>query len=274
MQQTAAIIEQVAATLDAIRARHPLVHCLTNEVVKNYTANLLLAVGAAPAMVEDPDEATQFTPVADALLINLGTLKQQQIETMRVAVGAAACAGKPWVLDPVAVGPLGKRTTFANEILQKNPALVRGNASEILSLAGYDGNARGPDSTASSDDARNAAVQLARRQGAVVLVTGPVDYATDGRQVVAVHNGHPLMTRVTGVGCAMGALAAACVAVAPDRQSAAVATAVILGIAGEQAAVKTQSVGSYQIALLDALDQLTSEQIRKHARMQNLEDRS
>lgn len=257
----------VANILERLRTLRPLVHCMTNHVVKNFTANVLLAIGAAPAMVEHPDEAEQFAAAADALLINLGTLDEAQMAAMRRAIPAANGARKPWVLDPVAVGPLDIRTRFAAEILAHKPRVIRGNASEILALAGFAGGGRGVDSGAESRAARDAARTLAEKTGGAVLVTGQTDYILGEGREIAVSNGHLLLTRVTGVGCAMGAINAACAAVASSPVDACVATAVLLGIAGERAALQTARPGTFQIALLDALDALDVHLIRAHARI-------
>ncbi|WP_199781137.1 hydroxyethylthiazole kinase, partial [Cronobacter malonaticus] len=128
-----------APVVTQLRRHAPLVHCITNDVVQNFTANVLLALGASPAMVVDTEEAAQFAAIADALLINLGTLTHPQQQAMRAAIDSACAAGKPWTLDPVAVGALTLRTEFAQEILARRPAAIRGNASEIRALAGESG---------------------------------------------------------------------------------------------------------------------------------------
>lgn len=259
---------QAADVLAAIRARHPLVHCLTNGVVKNFTANALLALGAAPAMVEHPEEAALFAGFADALLINPGTLATWEVAPIEAAAPAAAKADKPWVLDPVAVGPLPVRTRLARALLEHKPTLIRGNASEIIALAGQEGKGRGVDSGDAAEAAIEAARSLARRTGGAVLVTGPVDYATDGGDAIGIANGHILLTRVTGVGCAQGAVAAACAAVAPSPLIAAVAAALIMGIAGDVAAEHAASPGSFAVALLDALDMMAPDTLTMRARIQ------
>ncbi len=262
-------IDSVVRTLEQLRKRRPLVHCLTNGVVKNFTANVLLAIGAAPAMVEHPEEAAQFAGIADALLVNLGTLDEPQMAAMPRAIGSALAAGKPWVLDPVAVGPLGVRTVFAREIVQKRPAIVRGNASEIIALAGQAGRGRGVDSGDSAETAIEAARALARQTGGAVLTTGATDYATDGTHTLACHNGHILLTRVTGVGCAQGALTAACAAVAESPLAAAAASAVLMGVAGDRAARVGARPGTFAVALLDALDELDPAILRKEAKLES-----
>lgn len=262
MKTSRDFIEEAAAMLTQLRKEAPLVHCITNDVVASYTANCLLAVGAAPAMIPDPNEARQFAAVASALLINVGTITEAQADAMRAAVDSANSAGRPWVLDPVAVGALTLRTSLANELKLKMPALIRGNASEIIALAGFKASGRGVDSTAAVDEAREAASMLAEETGAAVLVTGPVDIAVSrGKPVVSISNGTPLMTRVTGVGCAQGAICAALATLSEDKHAVAVATALVMAVAGDMAAEKTSRPGSFQIALLDALDAVGAEEL-------------
>jgi hydroxyethylthiazole kinase len=239
-----------------LRSGAPLVHCLTNLVVTNFTANVLLAIGAAPAMVVAREEVAQFAPIAHALSVNLGTLDEPQARAIRLAVDAARDADKPWVLDPVAVGPLSFRTAFAFDLLDAKPAVIRGNASEIISLSGGAASGRGVDSTAATDAALDAAQVLALKSQAIVAVTGATDYITDGRRVVALANGSPLMTRVTGVGCALSATVAAFVGMAPSRAAwfdATVAAIAYSTIAGELAARDAALPGSFAVAYLDRL---------------------
>ena len=258
----------LAAVLENLRKNNPLILSLTNNVVQNITANMLLAVGAAPVMLNDSAECEQLLGAcANGLLVNVGTLSLPQTELMRNAVDAAHAAGLPWVLDPVAVGLLRFRTEFCHELLAMRPTLIRGNASEIMALAGEAAGGRGTDATEESSAAVQSARKLAQQCGCTVLVTGPVDYVTDGERVLALGNGDPLMTRVTGVGCAMGALAAACVAAAPDAFTGAAACAAILGIAGERAAARCPRPGSFAAALLDELDALTPTDVADFARV-------
>lgn len=258
----------LAAVLENLRKKNPLILSLTNNVVQSITANMLLAVGAAPVMLNDAAECEQLLSVcANGLLVNVGTLSHPQAELMRAAVDAAHAAGVPWVLDPVAVGLLRFRTEFCHELLAMRPTLIRGNASEIMALAGEAAGGRGTDTTEESSAAVQSARKLAQQCGCTVLVTGPVDYVTDGERVLALGNGDPLMTRVTGVGCAMGALAAACVAAAPDAYTGAAACAAILGIAGERAAARCPRPGGFAGALLDELDALTPAEVAEFMRI-------
>lgn len=258
-----------AEVLSTLRERRPLILCLTNNVVQNITANMLLATGAVPVMLTHSDEIKDLLhSCANGMLVNVGTLNEAQAQTMQSAVVEAQRARVPWVLDPVAVGLLRYRTTVCSNLLQSPPAMIRGNASEIIALAGAEGAlCRGVESTAESAAAISAAQALARRTGAAVLVTGETDYATDGTSTYACSNGDELMTRVTGVGCAMGALAAACLASAPTPLAAAISTAAILGIAGERAAAKSSLPGTFAALLLDELAALTPDNLADCARI-------
>ena len=261
--------EIAASVLRTLRERKPLILSLTNNVVQNITANMLLATGAVPVMLTHSEEIRDLLhSCANGMLINLGTLSEEQVATMQQAVADAAQAGVPWVLDPVAVGLLKFRTHFCEKLLTTPPAMIRGNASEIIALAGAEGAlCRGVESAAESEAAIAAAQTLARRTGAAVLVTGETDYATDGTTTIACGNGHPLMTQVTGVGCSMGALCAACIASADTSLHAAAACAAILGLAGERAAAKAPHPGTFAALLLDELHALTEEDLLNDAKL-------
>ncbi|MCW3478722.1 hydroxyethylthiazole kinase [Neisseriaceae bacterium JH1-16] len=244
--------------LSRVRAAAPLVHCLTNSVVTNFTANVLLAFGAAPAMVVAREEVADFAAIAGALSVNVGTLNAEQAEAIRLAVASAILAGTPWVLDPVAAGALAFRTDFCRELLDARPAAIRGNASEIRALAGLASAGRGVDSQDSSEAAIDAARTLAERCGAVVAVTGEVDYVTDGQRVLAITAGDPLLTRVTGTGCSLSALVAAFLAGADDRLTAVASACATMAVAGQLAAREAPTPGRFAVALLDQLSLLDS----------------
>jgi hydroxyethylthiazole kinase len=248
-----------AGLLGSLRERSPLVQCLTNVVVSDVTANALLAIGAAPAMVDVPGEAGAMAGVADAVLVNLGTPAPHQQQAMLEAAEAAVDTGTPWVLDPVAVGSLPVRTRLAHELLAIGPTVVRGNPSEIRALAGLDVGGRGVDSTASVDEATEAAVGLAAQHGAVVAVSGAVDVVTDGERTVRVANGDELLTRMTGGGCALGAVVAAYAGLGGDPVETTVAAVAAYGVAAERAAETAGGPGSFAVALLDRLADLDAE---------------
>ncbi|GAA1930680.1 hypothetical protein GCM10009737_35780 [Nocardioides lentus] len=244
----------LAGALARLREQAPLVQCLTNAVVMPLTANGLLALGASPAMVDVPQEAGPFARVASGVLVNLGTPHAAQREAMREAVTAAEEAGTPWVLDPVAIGALPVRTALAAELVERRPAVVKGNASEVMALAGLGGGGRGTDSADDVAAALPAARELAARTGGVVVVTGPVDLVTDGVLEVRVPGGHPLLTRVTGGGCLLGAVVAA-FAGSSAPLVAATAACAWYGAAAAAAGRRPGAggPGSFAVALLDEL---------------------
>jgi len=256
-----------AIALSAIRNSAPLIHNMTNIVVANVTANALLAIGASPAMVENTEEAAELAAVAGAVVVNLGTLSPEWAAAMRLATQRAQAAKRPWLLDPVAVGALGYRTRLANDLLQYRPAIIRGNASEISALAGDATGGKGVDSTLSSNAAIEAAQALARRSGAVVVISGAIDYVTDGTRLIGISNGHPIMTRVTGMGCTASAIGGAYLAVSEDPFLAAVLAMVTMGVVGEAAYAKAAAPGSFQTAFIDALYQIEAGDLARGMRL-------
>ena len=259
------LISFTCSALDEMRSHPPLVQCITNGVVMNFTANVLLSLGAAPAMVDIPAEAAAFARVASGLLVNLGTPTAEQRDAMIEAVAAANDAGTPWVLDPVAVGFLPVRTPLAFALRDLRPTVVRGNPSEIIALAGAGTGGRGVDSSDEVDAALAAADALAGMTGGVIAVSGPVDIITDGRELVRIDNGHPLLTRVTGGGCALGAVITAFAAVDADRFATTVAAATVYTVAAELAAEAAAGPGSFAVAFVDALATVNAEDIARRA---------
>lgn len=260
---------EVADILASVRARHPLVHNITNYVVMNSTANALLSLGASPIMAHAIEEVEEMVAISGALVLNIGTLSKPWIEAMFKAGLHAKARGVPVVLDPVGAGASHLRTETARDLVkQVRPGFLRGNASEILALGADVGGARGVDTQHTVSQARSAAVALARTHGMTVAVTGPEDYVTDGRREARIRNGHPLMARVTGTGCAATAITGAFAATEPDPFQAAVAALVVFGLAGEWAAQQAQHPGSFGIALIDGLDAVTPASVRTGARFE------
>ena len=258
-------IDNAIAALADLRAARPLVHNITNYVAMTVSANALLAVGASPAMVHAVEEVEDFVAISSALVVNIGTLSPAWVEAMRRATAKAVALGKPWVLDPVGCGATPYRTGVAVELAGLRPTIIRGNASEVMRLAGAAGaGGKGVDSTAGSDAALPAAMALARRTGAVVAITGAVDFATDGEAVVAVEAGDPLMTLSTALGCALSAVTGAFAAVRPPLEAAVYALAVY-GAAGSDAASRCRGPGHLPAELSDALHAADEPMIRRHA---------
>lgn len=241
-----------------VRAQQPLIHCLTNQVVQNFTANILLAIGASPAMVIAAEEVQSFVTISDGLLINIGTVTQQSAHSMVLAAQQAMQAQVPWVLDPVAVSPaLSFRTHLAQELLNLRPQVIRANAAEVLMLAGEQSSAKGPDSQDSTELALGAANKLAQQYQTIVAVTGETDYITDGTTVYAVRGGNHALTRVTGTGCSLSAMVAALIAGVEDKLMATATACYMMKKAGEDAE-KNAGLGTFAVSLLDQLSLLGS----------------
>lgn len=269
LQQPDRLADTTGALLAAVRNNGPLVQCITNIVVANFTANTLLALRAAPAMVDITGEAGLFAGVADGVLINLGTPSAEQREAMREAAAGANQAGTPWVLDPVAIGALPVRTDLAVDLIRFRPTAVRGNASEILALAGAGSGGRGVDATDSTATAATAAITFAREHDNVIAVSGPEDLITDGTVTVRVANGDALLTRMTGGGCALGSVIAAVLAVRGQISTldATASAHAIYGIAAERGARGAAGPGSFAVRFLDALASLSPEEAVAAARV-------
>ena len=259
--------DQIWRLLSAIRERRPLVHNITNFVVMNNSANALLALGASPAMVHSSDEVEDFVALSQALVVNIGTLYSEQIAAGKLAAIRAKAAGIPWVFDPVGAGATPYRQAAAVALARLGPSVIRGNGSEILALAQQARAGQGVDSLHGSEAALDAARKLAEDSGAAIAITGEVDYVTDGRRVVEIHNGHALMTRVTGLGCSATAVIGAFLAVESDALAATVAALAVFGVAGEISAEKARGPGSLQVELLDALYALDAATLTARARV-------
>lgn len=254
--------------MSAVREQEPLVQCLTNSVVMDITANVLLAIGASPAMCDTPTESAEFAAVASGVLVNAGTPSYEQYAGMRAAVAGATAAGTPWVLDPVACGGLTERTRFQRSIALEKPSAIRGNASEIIALAHLDENAaggRGVDSADTADAAIPAARALAERTGGVVGISGATDIVVSEGRITRITGGDPLMQKVIGTGCSLGAVVAAYLSVGADPHDAVVAAHAHHSAAGAKAAKTASAPGSFKVAWLDTLYTLTSDELEQYA---------
>ncbi|MDB5999099.1 MAG: Hydroxyethylthiazole kinase [Rhizobacter sp.] len=252
-------LRQVWDDVAAVRAQAPLVHNITNLVVINITANALLAAGASPVMAHAHEEVADMVAIAQALVINIGTLDPYWVQSMALAMKAAAAKPIPIVFDPVGAGATPYRNRTIEELLAvASPSVIRGNASEIMSVAGTASQTRGVDSSAQANDALRSAQALAKRIQGTVCVSGETDHVLDATgRWARLSNGHVWMTRITGTGCAATALIGAFCAVQPDAWRACVSAMALMGVAGELATelvqTRSQGVGSLQAALLDAL---------------------
>ncbi len=247
------------STIDVVRERAPLVHCITNYVVVNFVANGLLAAGAAPVMAHAHTEVGDMAGIADALYLNIGTLDPAQVEAMRLAAVAASEKGIPVVLDPVGAGATRYRTETALALLEEfRITCLRGNGGEIAALLGETAQVRGVEGSTTADPTTLAA-KAALHFGTLVAVTGPVDIVSDGRQHIEIDLGHPWMSRVSGTGCLLSAVVAAFLAVAPENRLKATGNALAyFAAAGEEAHRRAQDLGlgAFAGAFLDALSMI------------------
>ncbi|HCH03034.1 MAG TPA: hydroxyethylthiazole kinase [Vibrio sp.] len=262
------LIEQITQALTSLREQKPLVVNITNYVVMNNTANALLAIGASPIMAHSKQEIAEMMSFAGALVVNIGTLDSAWTERMMFAVEQANANNKVVVLDPVGCGASQLRTNTSRQIAQlANKLIIRGNASEVIALAGEQAQSKGVDALDSSDAALSAASFLVNEYGANVVISGESDYIVTNTQTVKLNNGHPMMPCVTGMGCTLSALTGAFAAVGDDSGLAATA---VLGVVGEIAAEQARGPGSLQMALLDELYQLDVQTLSQRLKVERL----
>ena len=269
MMRKEEIQKQIEQAVRDVKAQNPMAGSITNSVTVNFVANAQLAVGGSAAMVYLPDEGEALVAGGGAIYLNMGTLFPIYEQTIPRAAKAAHDAGKPWVLDPVGLGIGSLRTQLVNELKQYKPAIVRGNASEIIALAGLWGlegeaadlsRVRGVDTTDTVDAARDAAVALARYTGGAVVVSGEVDLITDGTTVAKSHGGSPLMSKITGCGCSQGGVLAV-YACAADPFTAAICGTAVYNVAGTRAAAVADAPASFKVAFIDELYRATAQDI-------------
>jgi hydroxyethylthiazole kinase len=255
--------------LNELRERKPLVHQITNYVVMNETANATLALGALPVMAHAREEVEEMVALAGALVLNIGTLSPHWVEAMLLAGKAANEHGVPVVLDPVGAGATRFRTDTARRLLDEvKVAVLRGNQGEIATLVGVKAEVRGVESIGVSGEPADLAHAAARNLGLVASVTGPIDHVSDGERALAVANGHPLLSAVTGTGCMSSAITGCFLAVARDTPlEAAAAALAAFGIAAEDAARDAKGPGSFHVGLYDALAALEPETLDARAKI-------
>lgn len=252
----------------AVREKAPLVHNITNFVVMNVTANALLALGASPIMAHAISELDELLGIASALVLNIGTLDSAWIESMGAAAIAAGKRGIPIVLDPVGAGASRLRTETALRLIaMQRPAILRGNPSELLALAGAAGSTKGVDSAHGTADAEEAARSLANALGCVVVASGAVDFLTDGKTDLHLSGGTALMPRITGMGCTSTALIGAFAAVADSPLRAAVAGMAVMKVAAEMGAENASGPGTLQVHFLDALHHLSQDDFSRRLKL-------
>ena len=259
----------LAGLLAAVRSHRPLVHHITNSVTINDCANITISAGAAPVMAEAPEEVAEMVSAAGALVLNIGTLSQGQVDAMLIAGRRANVLGIPVILDPVGAGATRFRTETAWRLLDSlDVAVLKGNAGEIGVLAGTGGSVRGVDSGGIAGDPVETVRECARATGTVVAMTGPVDVVADKRRVFQVRNGNPMMDHLSGTGCMAASVTGAFAAIADDYAVSSAAALAAFGLAGERAAAGARGPYSFRTALFDELSVLTPGDLAEHARLE------
>ena len=264
--------------LEKVRAATPLVHCITNYVTVNDVANALLACGGSPIMSDEPRDVEDITTICGGLCINIGTLNASSIQGMHLAGERAKSLGHPVLLDPVGAGASVLRTETALAILEQiRPEVIRGNISEIKTLALGSGTTKGVDADAADtvtehnlDSMVSFAKSFAQKTGAVVAITGAIDLVADGTTCYVIRNGRPEMSRITGTGCQLSAIAAAYAVANPENKTEAVAAAVaMMGLAGEigfRALQPGEGNSTLRNRIIDAIYNMDAETLNRGAR--------
>ena len=272
MDQTSTLIEHIVEAWTQLQTQQPLVQCMTNSVAANYAANVLLAAGASPAMIDNPFEAESFTSISAALSINLGTPTTEQMQAMHISAQTAQRTNTPWVLDPVGYGTILKwRSDMVDELLHYTPTVIRGNASEISTLSGNQVQSKGVDSTLDSVDVYNQAKVLLEH-AECIAISGESDFilTKEFDAVIQVNGGSYLQPKITATGCALGALIAAYCAVATPT-IATIAAHTHFAIAGKLAFEQTKMLGHFNVAFMDYIHSLNPDLIQQYADIQIIE---
>jgi hydroxyethylthiazole kinase len=244
----------IGRSLQLIRERKPLIHQITNYVVMNETANATLALGALPVMAHAIEEVEEFAAVADAVVLNIGTLSTPWVDAMLLAGIVANQKGIPVVLDPVGAGATRFRTETSLRILdQVDVAVLCGNAAECASLVGIETKIRGVESQGVEGNLDELARAAALKFDVIASMSGPTDHISDGAHSVSVSNGHPMLASITGTGCMSSAITACFLSVSNSSFEGALAARVAFGVAGEDAAAKANGPGSFHVLLYDAI---------------------
>ena len=273
---------EFGARLESVRSTVPLVHCITNYVTVHDVANVLIACGGSPIMSDEPADVADITSICGALYVNIGTLNARTIEGMEVAAARAAELGHPIVLDPVGAGASALRTATASELIDTLPiTVIRGNMSEVKAVAGAASSTRGvdvnPDDVVTDENLAESAAfarELAAKLDAIVAITGAIDIVASADRAVAIRNGVALMGKMTGAGCVLSCLVGAYVTANPaSRLEAVVAAIAGEGLAGQIAASRMGELdgnGSFRTYLLDAICNMTAEQLAAGALVEEL----
>lgn len=251
-----------------LRKQRPLVHHITNYVTVNDCANITLCLGAAPVMAEAIEEVEEMVALANVLVLNIGTLRRVQVDSMILAGHRANELSIPIILDPVGAGATRYRTETANRLLEElHISVLKGNAGEIGVLAGSGGTVRGVDSFGTKGDPLEICREFAKTLKATVVVSGPTDFVSDGKRTLLVDNGDELMGKISGTGCMASSIVGAFTAISKDHVMSSVAGLAAFGIAGENAAQHAKGPYSFKVALFDEMASLDPPELEKRAKV-------
>ena len=257
------IREQTKDLFALVKEQQPLVHHLTNAVTINDCANVTLAIGGRPVMASAIEEVADMVQLAQALVINFGTMNDEMFEAIIKAGQTANEKGIPVIFDPVGVGATPFRTNRARVLLEKvKPSVVRGNASEVLSLIGGVGQTRGVDSANTTISKNELAKMAAKHLNAITVISGEQDFVSDGSEVIGIHNGDVWLTKITGTGCMTASIIGCFAGVTNNMLAAAVAGMSTMSLAGEQAKQQlkqNEGIGTYRVKLMDAISLMDGE---------------
>lgn len=255
------IEKKIWENIKKVRDHSPLVHNITNYVVMNSSANALLAAGASPVMAHAEEEVRDMVRIANSLVLNIGTLSNKWIDSMKIALKEANKLGKPVVFDPVGAGATSYRTeTVKNLIETGSVSVIRGNASEIMALVSDNLKTKGVDSIVSGENAVESAKLLQQKYKCIICISGKIDYIISQDEIAEIHNGHQMMSVVTGMGCSATALIGAFAGIINDYFEAAISGMALMGVAGELAVRESSGPGSLQMHFFDKLFNLTSKE--------------
>ncbi len=265
------MLEKCAEIWDEVKKKKPLVHCMTNYVTMNDVANVILAGGGSPAMVDYPDEVINFASISQAVYLNLGTLTGEKELAMLEAVKAVVDKGVPVIIDPVACGVIPRKAEVLKKLLNSGQITsIKGNSAEIKSLAGLEAHARGVDSLDSGEGLDQACRIVAKKENLIVAATGEIDIVADQNRIANINNGTFLFERITGAGCMVGGIIAACIGAVPLEPWLATITGLCaFNIAGERAAkISGENPGSFRTVIIDNLYHLSGNDIIKEAKVE------
>ncbi|MET3699634.1 hydroxyethylthiazole kinase [Bacillus oleivorans] len=266
-------VHEISSLLDKLRETNPLVHNITNVVVTNFTANGLLSIGASPVMAYAREEVSDMAKIAGALVLNIGTLTAEEVESMLIAGRSANEHGVPVIFDPVGAGATPYRTETAKRLLNDlDISIVRGNAAEIANAGDLSWQIKGVDTGEAQGNPIEMGIKVAKKLNTTIVITGKQDVITDGQTTYIMNNGHPYLTKVTGAGCLLTSVIGAFSALEKDPIKAAVAALVVYGVAAEIAAeaASDKGPGLFQSEFLNALHKVGTQDIEKYASFEKM----